>query len=82
MISQPNLWNENKYGGFLLNTINHKDLVRGSEHHSHHLNRNKKNFYDSVNYLNSLKFKVNTDFLNYLENDGTFILEHYKNTKG
>lgn len=54
-------------------------MVTGSQHHSHYFNRNNK-IYDSVNYLNSLKFKINSDFLDYLNNEGSFILDSYKNT--
>lgn len=80
MICKPNLWSDSNYGGFLLNIENEKSLITGSEHHSHSLKKNQK-IYDSVNYLNSLKFSVNSDFINYIENEGSFILDHYKSSK-
>ena len=40
---------------------------------------NKNNLYKAVNYLNSIKFKINTDLLNYLENEGSFLIEDYIN---
>lgn len=81
MISQPILWSDKNYGGFLLNSDSEKALVTGSEHHSHCLQIDNKTF-NSVNYLNSLKFKINGDFLKYLHNEGSFILDHYKKNKG
>lgn len=79
MISKPTLWDEKTKGGFLLNNDSEfeKGLVTGSENHSHCLTLNK-NVYDTVNYLNSLKFKANIDFINYIQNEGNFILDLYK----
>ena len=54
-----------------------RDLVTGSENHNHSITKDN-NVYNTINYLNSLKFKVNSDLLNYFENEGNFILEHYK----
>ena len=79
MISPPLPWGENEYGGNLLNnTDDHKrGLVTGSLHHSHNIKINK-DIYDAVNKLNNQKFKVNIDLINYLENDGSFILKYLK----
>ena len=81
MISQPNLWSKKERGGFLLNKNEdyfNRDLVTGSEHHNHSFSKDD-NVYNVINRLNSQKFKVNSDFLDYIENEGSFILEHYKN---
>ena len=38
---------------------------------------NKNVLYNSINKLNSIKFKINNDLLNFIENDGSYLLEHY-----
>lgn len=81
MVAKPLKWGEGEYGGFLLNRDpDYQDgLVTGSIHHSHNITLNKK-IYDVVNYLNSLQFTINSDLLNYLDNEGSFLLEYYRET--
>lgn len=76
MICKPLKWEEQSYGGFILNSIEKKDLIRGSEIHKHVLD-NKNNLYSAVNYLNSIKFKINKSLLNYLENEGKYLWDNY-----
>lgn len=80
MVARPNLWSENNYGGLLLNNIDEfkKDLITGSEHHSHNCNYKDGFVYECVNYLNGLKFTINNDLLEYLSNDGIFVLDYYR----
>ncbi len=82
MVCKPLLWGVDKYGGNLLNNSdNYKNkLVVGSYHHSHIISVNNE-IYDAINKLNSFKFKINSDILNYIQTDGAFILDHFKNEK-
>lgn len=36
---------------------------------------NKENLYKAINYLNSTKFVINIKLLNYLTNEGKWLLE-------
>lgn len=79
MVCKPLTWSHFTYGGFLLNRdIDFKEsLITGSHYHDHKMKLNQK-VYDIVNYINSLQFSVNTDLLNYLDNEGCFLLDYYK----
>lgn len=81
MICKPGVWSENEFGGNLLNKNDEfrKGLITGSIHHDHQTILNEK-IYNSINYLNSLEFNVNHDLINYLENDGSYILDYYRKT--
>ena len=37
----------------------------------------KEELYKTINYLNSIKFKINTSLIDFLENDGKLIVEAY-----
>jgi hypothetical protein len=76
MIWKPLEWDEQIYGGFLINSIEKKDLIRGSEIHKHVID-NRKNLYSAVNYLNRVKFKINNILLNYLDNEGKYLWDNY-----
>jgi len=82
MVCEPLKWSANQYGGNLLNnTDNYKnELVVGSHQHSHQIMVND-DVYNAVNRLNSLKFKVNADLVDYIQNDGFYILEYFKKQK-
>lgn len=79
MVSPPLPWGEGKFGGNLLNITDEykKELVTGSFHHNHNTSVTN-DIYNAVNKLNNLKFKVNIDLLNYLQNEGSFILQDLK----
>jgi len=36
---------------------------------------NREKLFNAVNYLSSIKFEINENFLNYLENDGNYLLD-------
>lgn len=76
MICPPNKWDDHNYGGFLENKINHKDLITGSNHHTHNI-ENKGKLYNAINYLNNIEFIINNQLLNYLENEGKILLDMY-----
>jgi hypothetical protein len=81
MVCKPLLWGPDKYGGNLLNNTEYKNsLVTGSEQHDHRTRLDNEVF-NAVNKLNSFKFIVNNDLLNYIQNEGSFILEFIKNKK-
>lgn len=82
MICKPLYWSEFEPGGFLLNRDEEytKDLIVGSTNHNHKISKNAL-MIDSINYLNSLEFKVNKELINYLESDGRFILDSYSKSK-
>ena len=74
MISQPAIWDTNKYGGFLINE-KIKDKVFHKSPNTNHKMENKKNIYRAINYLNSIQFEINNDLLNFLLNEGNILLD-------
>lgn len=80
MLCKPNIWSEKEFGGYLENTNSKDNIITGSTNQKHIMD-NKNSLYKAINKLNSTKFKINTDLLNYLENEGFNILEHYFNKK-
>lgn len=60
MICQPNKWSETEYGGYLNNSIEKKELITGIGANNYYRISKLNNLYNAVNYLNSLKFIVNT----------------------
>lgn len=79
MLCPPNKWSDTEYGGFLENNQNKNSIITGSINHSHNI-EHKESLYNSINKINSVKFKINTNLLNYLENEGNYLLEHYFKT--
>nr|QWO71400.1 RNA polymerase [Lyophyllum semitale] len=76
MLCKPNKWDDNNYGGFLMNKLEQKDLITTSTFNKHEV-ENKTKLYNAINYLNTIKFKINTSLLNYLENEGKYLLDSY-----
>jgi len=76
MLCPPNKWSNSEYGGYLENNENKNEIITGSNVHDHKIEE-RQNLYLSINKLNSIKFKINTNLLNYLENEGFYILEFY-----
>ena len=76
MICKPNIWSDKQYGGYLNNRIIKNELITKTNIHSHQMEY-KDILYKSVNYLNSVKFKININLINYLENEGRVILDNY-----
>ena len=73
MVVKPNIWSQDKFGGFLQNTPEFfifeaaKCLITGSEQHKHEIEL-QDNVFEAINYLNGLEFIINYELLFYLEN--------------
>jgi hypothetical protein len=74
MICPPLIWGDNKYGGFLENEKECNDIVVGSKQHEHKLEKRDAT-YKAVNNSNTTKFCVNTDLLDYVNNEGSYLIE-------
>jgi len=74
MVCTPLQWSEDSFGGFLENKNTHTDIVTGSQYHNHTITRNSK-LYDSINYVNSQRFEVNKELLDYILNEGRYLLD-------
>jgi DNA-directed RNA polymerase len=74
MLCKPNLWNENLFGGYLENTYKKVSLISGNSFHKHKL-ENKDSLFKAINNLNSIKFGINNLVLDYLNNEGKYLLE-------
>lgn len=77
MVYRPNRWDDDNFGGYLDNTNKKVSLITGSTHHNH-IVENKVYLYKAINYLNSLRFKVNNLLLDYLNNEGNYLLTEIK----
>ena len=69
MISKPNNWSNDLNGGYLINKYKGLDIITGINSDFEidlHEVSNKDSIYKTINYLNSIKFSVNTLFLNYI----------------
>jgi hypothetical protein len=73
MVCTPNLWSKTSYGGYLENKNQKVGIITGPSIHKHNI-ENKEILYDAINYLNHIKFGVNKLLLNYLDNEGQFLL--------
>lgn len=76
MVCKPSTWSEDSFGGFLGNNYEKNDLVVGSFQHQHNL-ASRENLYNAINEINSIKFSINTELLDYLNNEGKYILDEY-----
>jgi DNA-directed RNA polymerase len=78
MLCQPVKWYENVYGGYLTNSSRRLDIITGLGEISHKV-ENKNSIYKAVNFLNSIKFSINKNLLNYLlSHEGSYILDIVK----
>ena len=77
MVCEPKEWDDNNKGGYFLNMegIIKDDLITGSKQHNHEL-LNKHNLYSSINLMSKVKFKINSNLLNFLENEGKFLINY------
>ena len=73
MICKPNLWGNNVYGGFLENSDLKESVITGSVYHNHDM-KNMDSLYNAINYLNSIKFSINVELLNYLCGEGNSLI--------
>ena len=74
MIVKPNDWSDYNFGGNLSNLDEKIGLIGGNFSKHNHDVKNKDNLFKSVNYLNGIKFRINTDLLDYISNEGSFLL--------
>jgi hypothetical protein len=78
MLCLPNKWSESEYGGYLINKDRGVDIITSIDKVKHKV-ENKDSIYRAVNFLNSIKFCVNTDLLNYLLSpEGAYILDNVR----
>jgi DNA-directed RNA polymerase len=79
MICQPNKWSDTEFGGYLLNSIEKKSLITGIGINNEHTIKNLDKLYNAVNYLNSIRFKINTEVLDFiLWNKDLVFKDYYK----
>lgn len=74
MICEPLEWSDDSYGGFIENKFNQNTINTGSSYHGHWISQ-KDNLYKAINTLNKVKFNVNMDLLNYILNEGNYLLD-------
>jgi hypothetical protein len=72
MICKPNEWSYKSYGGFLINKELNDDIITGVTHK--HKMENRHSLYNAINYLNSIQFSINNSLLNFLNNEGNYLL--------
>jgi hypothetical protein len=72
MVCKPNEWSYNSYGGFLTNIDLNDDIITGVAHK--HKMENRYSLYNAINYLNSIKFCINDSLLNFLNNEGNYLI--------
>jgi DNA-directed RNA polymerase len=77
MVCKPVKWSCKSFGGFLDNKNKGEGIITGSVMHNHKM-ENKKPLYNTINYLNSIKFSINNTLLDYLNNEGKYLLEEIK----
>ncbi len=72
MIIKPKAYNKNVYGGYLLNNDKyHEDLfIEKKNYATTSVLSDDNNIYDTVNKISATPFKINTDFLDYILNEG------------
>ena len=77
MICQPNKWSDSEYGGYLNNSIEKNKLITGLGINNDHTIQNLDKLYNSINYLNSIKFRVNTEVLDFIKINKKKVFENY-----
>ena len=77
MLCQPNKWSDTEYGGYLNHSIEKKELITGIGANNYHRISKLNNLYNAVNYLNSLKFRANTELLDFILLNKIFIFKNY-----
>lgn len=75
MVCRPLPWGEDKFGGFLSNLELKKDIVTGSIERHRHLIENRRSLYNAINTLNSIKFRINVELLEFLMNKGQYLID-------
>lgn len=67
-INDTNSYKINRYGGFLLNSINKIDFISKSQTNSGEIKLDNFNIIDCINYLGSIPYTINTEVLKHLLN--------------
>lgn len=75
MVCEPNEWSSSQFGGFLHNKYIREDVITGSIQFNKHKFEGKEKLYKTINYLNKIKFSINNSLLNYLKNEGRYLLD-------
>ena len=73
MIHKPCKWSDTEYGGYFSNKVLKEGLITGSHYHGHSM-ENRTNIYNAINKMSSIKFNFNKSILEYLKNEGSFLL--------
>ena len=80
MLSLPNKWSDTSFGGYLNNSFEKNNLISGLGFDNAHKVKSLESLYKSINYLNSIKFRVNTELLNFILNNKEILFDsYYKN---
>ena len=79
MISRPLSWSEDEFGGFLSNLELKKDVITGSIERHEHLIEYRESLYKAINTLNNIKFRINIELLEFLMNEGQYLID-FKNS--
>jgi hypothetical protein len=74
MVCEPNHWSEKDFGGYMSNLEMKDQIITGSFLQGHQIKKNDI-FYDTINYLNKIKFKINNKLLEYIKNEGKFLID-------
>ena len=82
MICQPNKWSDSSFGGYLNNSIEKNSLITGLGINNDHTIQNLGKLYNSINYLNSIKFRINTEVLDYILTNKEKVFENYYQSDG
>jgi len=77
MVCKPVTWSCKSFGGFLDNKNKGEGIITGSSMHNHKM-ENKRPLYNAINYLNSIKFSINNKLLDYLNDEGKYLLDEIK----
>ena len=79
MISRPLSWSEDEFGGFLSNLELKKDVITGSIERHEQLREYRESVYKAINTLNNIKFRINIELLEFLMNEGQYLID-FKNS--
>jgi len=82
MLCQPNNWSKTEFGGYLNNAIEKNKLITGTGINNDHRVINLEKLHSAVNYLNSIKFKVNTEALDFIKNNKETVFKDYYQLEG
>lgn len=82
MLCQPNNWSDKEYGGYLNNNIEKNNLISGLGVNNDHTIQNLEKLYNAVNYLNSIKFRINTEVLDFIIENKEKVFNNYYQSEG